>query len=228
MKKVCTLLIALATVAVGNAQFQKGQIILGPSISFNGNIAKIDNTNIAGLPPQSKINQIGLGIGGDFVKMKNDNTGLGVKLNYTLYSYKIKDTRYDQKHILNSFSVGLLRTKFYSIAKKWLFYYNTSASIGYASDKNNYDINVKNDESKQYTGSLALSLEPGIAFKLKNNLLLGINLNDMLAGGYQYYETYTKNNLGEKSVEKGSRFNLYTGLSNGLLGSASLNLRWIL
>lgn len=97
MKKVFTLFTLLATVAVCNAQFEKGQILFGPSFSFYGRFNNIDNPNIMGLPPTGKNNQVNFSIGTELIKMKTASTGLGFRINYTLRSYKDVGTIDDDK-----------------------------------------------------------------------------------------------------------------------------------
>lgn len=228
MKKVFTLITTLAIAVVCDAQFEKGQILFGPTLSFGGNSAKISNINIINLPPESKDNHINFGINTELIKMQNSSAGLGLRINYGLYSYKYEGTRNDQNFFQHSFSIGIAKIKFYSIAEKWLFYYNTNADLGYTCSKNNFNISTTNNELKLNKGSLSLSVEPGIAFKLRKNLLVGLKLANLFSGGYAYYENYNKNNLGEKSVEKGSDFSLNTNLTSNILGSTALNLKWIL
>lgn len=226
MKKVFTLFTTLTIVAVCNAQFEKGQILFGPSFSFNGRFANIDNSNIVGVPPTGKSNQVNFGIGTEFIKMKTASTGLGFRINYTLHSYKDVGTIDDDKSSQHYFTVGVAKIKFYPIAERWLFYYNTNADLGYSFGKTTNT--TINNESKTSRGSLDLSVEPGIAFKLRKNFLIGFKLVDLFSGGYRYQESYNKNNAGQKTTEKESDFYLSTSLTGSLLGSVAFNLKWIL
>ncbi|MEO8819217.1 MAG: hypothetical protein ABI267_04965 [Ginsengibacter sp.] len=191
-----------------NAQITKGSILLGGAASFS-------HTDYHYVP--NNINdQIGNGgniyISGGKAVSENSVTGVNLQFGSANYSY---NGSLAQKQKSINYGAGVFYRKYKTLAKD--FYFFLEGDLGYSYSRQKQIDSTGNELSKNTQFSVALSLLPGISYKVLKNLNLEVTLPNMFS--LQYSDA--KINNGTSAPPSKSN---YIGFTSNLNASLLQNL----
>ncbi len=221
MHKIFTLALLLIITSATNAQFKKGNKVLGFGLSFNnqtnsGSIYSPANAStfqglstslslsMAKATSETRLN--GFFISSSYGKNKNDYLNSNVNDSYN-ESY--------------SHHAGYFIRKYKSIVNKFYVFGEGAANVGYARQNIYYNPSSSNRQTNVYTG---ISVYPGIAYKWNDRFLFEIRFADFANIYFQYGESV--NNPGDKSINRSASFGTSLGL--GYFNNIGIGARWII
>lgn len=226
MKK--TLLFAFITVSIAaNAQFTKGQKLIGPSLS----LSTLQQKNETTTSTPNHNNRTSLGLGVDYLTLKSSKKAIGFMFNYnhTHYNYSIPSRNSTSNN--HDFSIGVYQRNIIPIKSKFSFYWDNGIAVttGFGKSKDEYSgtpTTIQEFKSHNYGANFFVT--PGFMYNLKKNLLLDIALNNLAY--IEYYSVIQKNTVGTTEYKTTSNsLNANTALNAGsLLNSFQFSLKWIL
>lgn len=220
MQKIFTLTLLLLIALSSEAQFNKGNKVLGFGLSFynqtnNSSIYTPLYTNtyqslstsltlsIAKAKSETRLN--GFFISTGYGNSKDDNAS------------NIND-RYQENFSVNG---GYFIRKYKPIVNKFYVFGEGAASAGY-SRQNIYNAPASsNKQTNVYTG---VSVYPGIAYKWNDRFLFEVRFADFANINFQYGETI--NNPGDKNINRSVSFGTSLGL--GYFNNIGIGARWII
>ncbi|MFY7899992.1 MAG: hypothetical protein ACOVNY_07390 [Chitinophagaceae bacterium] len=225
MKKIYTSCIACLCFTQMNAQFKTSQKLLGPSfgIGYSKDEVKGSNGNTI-----NKSDFIGVTIGFSSIKMKSNNKGFGVGLNYDFNKYESisSSSSTDRIHTLR---LSIFNRKLIPIKGKWNFYYDYGVLGSMSFSKRNNIFPTVSETEKGNIYRVALFLNPGIIYQVKNNLLLDATFNNFLTGNISYEKFKREDSNGLKQIQKRTYFSAISTLSTSdLLRGMTISIRWII
>jgi hypothetical protein len=238
MKKMLLIALCSCTVGLVNAQFTKGQQLIGPSLSFN-----TSNTSEKNLYPPSVYERIdksfSVGLGFDVLKFVSPKKANGWRFNYTFGNFKSTNEKLNSspfdfsKNVQNNHEIGVgyVTRRFIPIRSKLNFYYDIIfyGSYNYGKISNEYTLVAANNYNATSNGyRLNAFITPGFTYQLKKNLIIDAALNSIGSIGY-YNRKETSNNITAYNYErKFSGFNANSSLSSGaLLSNFWFSIKWI-
>lgn len=211
MQKLLTLFVFSIFVFTANAQFQKGNKVLGAGLNFQTNETEYKPSNT-----KSVTNNLGLNLEIGFAKNANKLNGFFINAGYgqTKYGNTSQSTS-------NSTSLGAgYFSKIYKpLGKSFFVFGEGRAGINYYKQKIS-DIPLSN--SQQY--GMSITVYPGLAYKWNDRILLELRFGDFAAVNYNFQKTTFSN--GDKNTSNG--FSLTSNLGLGYLSNIGIGARWII
>jgi hypothetical protein len=201
-----------------NAQFQKGNNVLGFGINFQTNSNEI---NSASIPQTNK--STGFSVSAELGFAKKENRLSGFFLNT---GYGVSKQEYPSQPTSNfksdNFNVGAgYFTRCYkSLGKNFFVFGEGRAGINYSQQNNK--TNTSNSNPKQY--GVNAGLYPGLAYKWNNHFLLELRFADFVSVGYSQGTFTSANN--KKDIQH--NFSLGSSLGLGYLNNIGIGTKWIL
>lgn len=234
MKKTILLAISSLVMYYSQAQFTKGQQLLGPSFGFNTFNSTRDET----IPNNNESDQknFNISLGFDYLKLVSDKKAKGFKLSYVYANGRSTnvystDTR---KYKSNEHTIGAAYfvRNFIAIKPKLNFYYDLVFGGSYGFGKTNSDYlstTSSNQKSNIANYDVRAFITPGFTYQIKKNILIDASLNSLGSiGYYSRKQTYTSNAAPLAYVSKSSGFNASSSLSAGaLLSNFYFSIKWI-
>ena len=234
MKKFYLLISIVMIGNLSNAQFTKGQKLVGPSLSFGLSDTKYENLPSAPVQTE-KTQSFNVNIGVSSIKMKTESVGWGVGLNYGFNTFNRNYSQVGispQKENNHSISLSGFKRKFIPIKPKFNFYYDIGAianiafgesSITYTNVTPSY-FSVKTNEY-----GLRAYITPGFTYAIKKNLLIDAALSNIGSIGFIHSVRKTINSSPMEQKTSSSNFNASSTLTaGGLLNNFSFSFKWII
>ncbi|MBY0476887.1 MAG: hypothetical protein K2Q24_04520 [Chitinophagaceae bacterium] len=220
MQKIFTLALLLLITSTSEAQFKKGNKVLGFGLSFynqtnsgsiysplnaytNQNLSTSLTLSIAKAKSETRLN--GFFINSGYGNSKYDNNS------------NIND-RYDESFSVNG---GYFIRKYKSIVNKFYVFGEGAANVGYARQNIYYNPSSSIRQTNVYTG---ISVYPGIAYKWNDRFLFEVRFSDFANINFQYGESV--NNPGDKNINRSVSFGTSLGL--GYFNNIGIGARWII
>ncbi|MFY7653043.1 MAG: hypothetical protein ACOVQE_10080 [Chitinophagaceae bacterium] len=213
-----SLLLLLAFTA--NAQFEKGQKLVGPSIRFNFN-----NQNTkpdVGTEQTNKVYGVNLLVSN--IKMKTQSVGWGYSAGWGIQHQKVNNGSNSSKTTNNNFTVGVVRRQYINLIPKLFVFIDAGLETNWGKGKTTFTSNNNNSESTNNQLGTQIYASPGVSFFLSKKLLLDAQLNQLAAIGYV---RNSSNNNGFKNTNE-SVFANSNIAAGSLLNSFNFSLKWVL
>lgn len=221
MQKIFTLALLLLIASTTEAQFKKGNKVLGFGLSFynqtnSGSIYSPVNAytaqglstslslSLAKATSETRLN--GFFISSSYGKNKNDYLSSNVNDSYN-ESY--------------SHHAGYFIRKYKPILNKFFVFGEGSGSVGYA-QQNFYSNAISSNKQKSI--NVGVALYPGLAYKWNDRFLFEVRFADFANINFQYGET--SNNSGDKNINRSVNFGTSLGL--GYFSNIGIGARWII
>ncbi len=218
MQKIFTLCLLVFLSLSANAQFKKGDKVLGfglnvysTSVENNSSTIPYTNNNTAfslsiELGMAKKVNRLnGFFIGGGYGVNKNEYPAQPVSNNKS-----------------NSFNTdaGFFTKRYKSLGKNFFVFGEGRAGINYS--QTNYTLNTVKSKAQQYGANLGLY--PGLAYKWGSRFLFELRLADFVRAGYSQSESKAFNGI--KDIHR--QFSIGSSLGLGYLNNIGIGVRWVL
>ncbi len=238
MKKLLLLIIGFVSLQYSNAQFTKGQKLIGPSLNFNtNNLTRTSVPITTTTQSEEKIKTFSIGFGFDALKFVSSKKATGWKINYSYQDGKTTSfyTANNLKFTFNQHTIGLgyFIRNFIPIKPKFNFYYDIVCSANYGIGKTreeSYINTLQTQTSTIKSYGISAYLVPGFTYQFKKNLLVDAALNSI--GSINYFNTKQQfisfsNPLSYENNSSG--FSASSSLSSGaLLSNFSFSIKWII
>jgi hypothetical protein len=218
-RTLLTLCTILSFSVLANAQFDKGSLLLGGTLSYNSIKNTTNNpTNNPESKTSSGVFNISLG------KAISENAVFGVDLSYSPYSqsnyYSYNTGALDYSN--NFYTIGVFYRLYKNLGKE--FYFFGQATISYRGS-----VETGKDDAgvKQLSGSSSgglINLYPGISYKISKKFLLELSLPTLFVAGY----SSAKTNSGLIVYSKTNQFSISSSLASNPLESLGIGFRLIL
>lgn len=228
------LIICLFFIATANAQFTKGQKLVGPSFGFNFGSGKNLVTNLS--TTETKSSSAGFNLGYSVLQMKSNSKAKGWSVAYS-FSHNKTTNDYSTsnnatENTNHNFSIAYINRNFTAIKPKFNFYYDVAvkADVGFGNSKYSNNLPTNNADYSIANQGIGLYVTPGLTYQLKKNLLLEAALNNLGAITFNRNTSKRKENLPANSYEQTNMgFSAYSSLSAGnLLNTFTFSLKWII
>lgn len=216
MKKVITLAFVAMLAISSNAQFKKGNKVLG----FGLNIGQTSENSIS---PGTTQLYSGFGINGSLslAKAKSENRLNGFVLNIGYGKMKSESNAlFSIDHLSESYNAGLgyFMRKYKPLGKNFFVFGEAQAAINY------YRQIIRGNEkidTDQYQANIGIY--PGLAYKWNDRFLLELRFADFANLSYNYTERKSSN-----VTEYSRSLSFGTSLGLGYLNNIGIGARWII
>ena len=210
MNRILLTLALSLFIMIANAQFQKGNILLGGDLSYATNTSSVTNT-----PGQTNSGgpfNISLG------KAIKENTIVGVNL---LYSTNTNDYQVG-KYVSNGYGIGVFYRVYKNLGKDFYFFGQAGAeydgSTAYSKDSTGH----KSNNTTMNGGNIYLT--PGIAYKLSKKFFMELSIPQVFSVGYSSSST----DIAPGLTQKNNSFNAGINFNSNPLTSLALGFRLII
>ncbi len=217
MKKTFILAIASLLIINANAQFQKGNKVLGFGLS-------LENSNANTLYPASETINKGFMLGGSvsLAKAKSESRLNGFTLST---AYSKSKVGYNAPYASDQFSesyyagLGYFMRKYKPLGKNFFVFGEAQASFNYNRQLMRSVQNKIDDDRYNVT----IGVYPGLAYKWNDRFLLELRFADFAALSYNYSERkYNSEKMYSRTISFG------TSLGLGYLNNIGIGARWII
>nr|WP_294907621.1 hypothetical protein [uncultured Lacibacter sp.] len=217
MKKLLVLSTIVLLAINANAQFQKGNRVLG----FGLNLQSINNNS---LYPASESTNKGFTLGGSvsLAKAKSETRLNGFTLYAGYGKSKVNNIGpVNSNQFSEDYSAGLgyFMRKYQSLGKNFFVFGEAQASFNYSRQLMRYG--VSSSDNNNYGGTIGIY--PGLAYKWNDRFLFELRFADFAALSYNYTEQRSGNSdVYNRAVSFG------TSLGLGYLHNIGIGARWII
>ncbi len=197
-------------IMIANAQFQKGNILLGGDLSYSTYTSSTTNT-----PDQTSnggVFNVSLG------KAIKENTVVGVNLLYSTNT----NTYQGGKNVSNGYGIGVFYRVYKNLGKDFYFFGQAGAQYYGATNYLKDTTGLKSDNSTTNGGNIYLT--PGIAYKLSKKFFMELSIPQVFTFGY----SSTSTNIAPGVTTKNSGFSAGINFNSNPLTSLALGFRLIL
>jgi hypothetical protein len=215
MNRIILSLILALFIFSANAQFQKGNILLGGDLSYSGN--KSTSQNYSGEAKYNTGNfDISLG------KAIKENAVVGINLGFQplTNTYNTGVGLYTEK--TNNYSIGIFYRVYKSLGKD--FYIFGEAGGGYTGSTTNTKDTTGNEISTGSGNGGNLYFSPGIAYKVSNKFFIELSIPQIFTIHYASSNTKT----GSVTTETDKGFTAGVNLSSNPLDALGIGFRLVL
>ena len=203
--------------SIVNAQFIKGQNVIGGNFSLSSNKLnlRVADVNISKSDMAS--------INPTFGKFVKPNKLIGFGLNYGYYYNRSTSDNFQsyQKSSGNSFGASVFTQNFFPISDKLFFTMLLKANSDYNYGNSNYTNQAYTFKNKGF--SIAVSVAPGLTYRLTNRWLIDGYLNNLFLASYSYNRQQSPS---DKVIA--NNFGLSSSLTNLTNGNLALGFRYLL
>lgn len=215
MQKLFTLLVFSIFVFTANAQFQKGNKVLGAGLNFQTGETDYKPSN-----NKTVNNSFSLALEMGFAKKANKLNGFFINTGYGKSKYENPSQPSSNSSSDNFSASGGYFSKIYKPLGKGFFVYGEArAGINYYKSNSG---STSNPEMQQY--GISIGVHPGLAYKWSDKFMLDLRFADFAELGYLWRET--KSTGGYKTTDRNFSFNSSLGL--GYLSNIGIGARWII
>jgi hypothetical protein len=205
---ILTLLTFLFFSGLANAQFNKGNLLLGGTLSYSGSSSSSAST---------EYNSHGGFFNVSMGKALNENSIFGINLTYGFNKYISVNNK------TNYYSIGIFYRKYKSLGKD--FYLSGEADAGYTGS-NTYGDNSGNQYVSGSTNGGFIGFYPAIDYRIAKKFFLEISLPSLFSASYT--STKTTDPSANPQTTTGSQFGITTSLSSNPLSALAVGFRLIL
>ena len=219
MQKKSTILVLLIVItSVANAQFTKGQKVLGGNGGFS--VGKSESSDFTNRQNTITINP-------SFAKFTKANQLCGIGLVYGYSQQKSVSPNYAQKSNIKNQNIGVnvFSQRFYNLAKNLYFTLNTSGSVSYLFGKTVIESSNTYNESKSKGYAINVGLTPGFSYQLNNRWLFDAYLSNLVNVGFSHNQSKSSTS---NYKTKSNNFGISSSLSNTNLGNIGLGFRYLI
>lgn len=194
-KLTFSLLIALFTLSVANAQINKGTSMVGGSIYYNQQKTEQNNNVVNQFTKRSE-----LGIVPSYGFAVKDNLIVGADISYTNTTYENGTNNNSNKTKNNGFGIGVFARPYRNLGSSG-FYLYAQGRLGAGFSK---------ESSSDLKGfDIGLGINPGVAYAVTPKMHIETGLNNLFYAGYSSSKTTNGAN-----TYKSSGFNANIGLGS--------------
>ena len=216
MKKIVTLSFIILLAFNANAQFIKGNKVLGLGLNFQTSKEETETTT----PYYQIENSLHFSTELGFATRENRLNGffLGAGFSNTKYevpSQPASNRSSQSYHVSGGYFTRAYRT----LGKNFFVFGEGRASLNYWQHKNSI---FNNSQSKQY--GVNVGVYPGLAYRWNQRFLFEIRFADFVNVGYTYRKLDNGNN--QKSTQ--NSFGIGSSLGLGYLNNIGIGARWII
>jgi hypothetical protein len=206
---ILTLLTILFFSGLANAQFSKGNLLLGGTLSYStsSNSSTVTENNAYG-----GFFNVNLG------KAVNENSVFGINLTYGFNKYAAIYNK------TNYYSIGVFYRKYKSLGKD--FYLSGEAAAGYNASNSYGTDNSGNQYLSGNTNGGFISFYPAIDYRISKKFFLEISMPSLFMLSYTSTKS-TDPNLNPQTTT-GSQFGITTSLTSNPLSALAVGFRLIL
>lgn len=217
MKKTFTLIISCVLIINVNAQFQKGNKVLGFGLDFTSDSREQNYSPSIG---RVKSNLVNISTEFGFAKAESRVNGFYLNLGYGVANTEyVQPSIYTTKSQTVDIGLGYFVRKYMPLANRFYVFGEGSAGAFYSA---NYFSKLKDPYFQRFGASI--SIKPGLAYKLKERFLLELRFADLANIGYTQQEART--GVDNKNVDR--HFNIGSRLGLGYLNNIGIGARWII
>jgi hypothetical protein len=198
-----------------NAQFTKGSVLIGGSVSFSSNQSNSDYT-----PGKSgaKNGNFNISLG----KAVRENAVFGMFVNYQYYEYTYGIPNGPSKSSSNGYGIGVFYRLYKDLGKE--FYLFGEAGGGYqGSNLSGYDSSGNKVSTGNSNGG-QIYLYPGIAYKISKKFIVELSIPQLFNVNY----SNTKYKSGGATVSTNDNFYVNANLNSNPLSSLGFGFRLLL
>jgi hypothetical protein len=210
MNRILLSLAFLLFIFTANAQFQKGNILLGGDLSYSTNTYSAPNTTDQ--TSNGGLFNISLG------KAIKENTVVGVNL---LFSTNTNSYQGD-KTVSNGYGIGVFYRVYKNLGKDFYFFAQGGAEYNGSTNYTKDATGTKTDNSSTNGGSIYLT--PGISYKISKKIFIELSIPQIFTIGYSSNST----NLSPGVSSKEDGFSAGINLNSNTLTSLGLGFRLVL
>jgi hypothetical protein len=229
MKKIFTYLsITYLIPLVTNAQFERGQKLIGGNVS----VASVSGNSTQAFDNRSTyhVSNTGALINPSISKFYKPTLLRGVGLIYSYGNYLNKEELPDNgngyKYYSHSAGINIFSQRFIPLGNNFFFTFQISGTFLYSFAKQSDFITKAFTKSNGY--SLTAGLAPGISYKINNRFLFDAFLSNLLSAGYSHSNAVTNYPLPRETKTHSNGFNIQSSLSSTTLGNIGVGFRWLL
>lgn len=216
MKKISTLSVIVLLAFNASAQFQKGNKVLGFGLNVNSNSREITyDPNLRLI----KTNNVNLNTKLGFAKSESRLNGFFLSSGYGKTKSYLASSNNSYSNQSINFGAGYFARKYMSFGNRFFVFGEAAAGGFYAA---NY--RAKLSDTYQQNFGASVSLRPGLAYKIKERLLLELEFADL--ANITYSQSENETGMSDKRIER--NFSLGTSLSLSYFGNIGIGLRIIL
>lgn len=218
MSKILFSFLIIFIAMSANAQISKNSILLGGDIG----VGTGKNSTSNNFEQKTNYGSISLSLG----KAIKENVVVGFNAGYngskqTNSTFTNEDTASTRG---NGYNLGVFYRQYKTIVKDLYFFGQANAIYSYNTSKREYKVYPGNN-SKTIQNTGAVSITPGLAYKIFKKTYLELSLTNLVSLQYSHENVTANNNYSSKS----NSFSLSTAFSNNnTLGSVGLGFRFIL
>ena len=218
MQKIFTLCVLSILCFSVNAQFKKGDKVLGAGLNFESSKQEYNFTTI---PQTNKSTSSSLSVELGIAKKENRLNGFFINAGYGVnrQEYPSQPASIAKNDNFNA-GVGYFSKRYKPLGKNFFVFGEGRAELNYFQGNNN--TNTANPDTQGY--GVNLGLYPGLAYKWNNRFLFELRFADFVSVGYSHREVKGMNNT--KDVQR--NFSLGTSLGLGYLNNIGIGARWIM
>ena len=213
MKKIVTLSFIFLLALNADAQFIKGNKVLGLGLNFQTSKQEADAPNQFNRVDNSLQFSTELG----FATRENRLNGFFVGAGFSNSKYEGSSSNITNKSY--SISGGYFTRAYKSLGKNFFVFGEGRVSLNYSQQKSS---NFINPNFKQYAASVGVY--PGLAYKWNQKFLFEIRFADFVNAGY----SFTKYDNGNNQTSTQNSFGIGTSLGLGYLNNIGIGARWII
>ena len=216
MKKVITLVFVSVLVMNVNAQFNKGNKVLGLGLNFYTSKQEADGPNSSFSKNQDFHFSTELG----FASKENRLSGFFVGAGFSNNKFEVP-SQPSANTSSESFNVsgGYFTRAYRSLGKNFFVFGEGRTALNFSQHKNS---TLSNPEFKQY--GVNVGVYPGLAYKWNQRFLFEIRFADFVNVGYSHTKLENINN--QTSTQ--NSFGIGTSLGLGYLNNIGIGARWII
>lgn len=213
MIKILFILSAVLISVSANAQFKKGDILLGGNLGFSTSTSSDTATG----------NSVSVNV--TVGKAINESTVFGVNLLYapfwSNYYFGYNGIALDS-YLQNDFGVGVFFRKYKSLGKDFFLFGEAGANFGWTTQSGKDFNDVKVLTASGY--SATVNVMPGFAYRVSKKFFLELSIQNL------FYAQYSSSKTTIQSIDynKNSGFSIGTSLSSGLLSDVGVGFRLVL
>ena len=218
MQKIFTLCLLVFLSLSANAQFKKGDKVLGAGLNFQ---SSTHENNFSTLPQTNKSTNFDLSVEIGMAKKENRLNGFFISAGYGVnkQEYPTQPASNSKNDNFNA-GVGYFSKCYKPLGKSFFVFGEGRAGLNYFQVNNN--INTSNPDTHEYR--VNLGLYPGLAYKWNSRFLFELRFADFVSVGYFRREVKGINDT--KDVQR--NFSLGTSLGLGYLSNIGIGARWIM
>ena len=218
MQKIFTLCLLVFLSLSANAQFKKGDKVLGAGLNFQ---SSTHENNFFTLPQTNKSTNFDLSVEIGMAKKENRLIGFFISAGYGVnkQEYPTQPASNSKNDNFNA-GVGYFSKCYKPLGKSFFVFGEGRAGLNYFQGNNN--INTSNPDTHEY--GVNLGLYPGLAYKWNSRFLFELRFADFVSVGYSRREVKGINDT--KDVQR--NFSLGSSLGLGYLNNIGIGARWIM